>query len=250
MARSRFGGTVAGAMDEHLKQLLALARQHFEQNEYDKAEYLLRQVVEQNDRFADVYNMLGVIAHSNGDFERAQKNFERAVELSPSYTEARLNLMVVCNDLGRYDQARGLYAALRDTGSGHAPDNFAMGRIANMHAEIAQAYSDIGMPSEATRELEKAVALRPAFLDLRTKLAVVYRDAGDLSRAKEHLRIARETDANFVQARLAFASILLQEGQLALAKAELEEVLRIQPNHKIAQMYLRTTKIAEGSAHS
>lgn len=234
-------------MDEHLKQLLALARQHFEQNEYDKAEYLLRQVVEQNDRFADVYNMLGVIAHSNGDFERAQKHFERAVELSPSYTEARLNLMVVYNDLGRYDAARGLYAALRDTGAGHAPDTFAMGRIANMHAEIAQAYSDIGRVGDATRELELAVALRPTFLDLRTKLAVLYRDSGDLNRAKEHLRIAKETDPKFVQARVAFASILLQEGQAAQARRELEEVLQISPNHKIAQMYLRTTKIAEAS---
>ncbi|HEY2405516.1 MAG TPA: tetratricopeptide repeat protein, partial [Polyangiaceae bacterium] len=93
-------------MDDHLKQLLLLGREHYQKRELDKAEYLLRQVVAATDRFADVFDMLGVIAHSHGDFTQAVQYFEKAVELNPNYTEAQLNLMVTYNDLGKYDAAR------------------------------------------------------------------------------------------------------------------------------------------------
>ena len=100
-------------MDDHLKQLLLLGREHYQKREFDKAEYMLKQVVQQTDRFADVFDMLGVIAHAQGDFEQAELNFEKAVGLNPNYTEAQLNLMVTYNDLGKYDSAREVYARIR-----------------------------------------------------------------------------------------------------------------------------------------
>ena len=133
-------------MDDHLKQLLLLGREHYQKREYDKAEYLLRQVVAKTDRYADVFDMLGVIAHSRGDFALAERYFEKAVGLNPNYTEAQLNLMVTYNDLGKYDAARQIYALIRNRGAGGAAqaDPFAKGKIANMHAQTAQAYQDAG----------------------------------------------------------------------------------------------------------
>src|SRR5215208_1958044 len=138
-------------MDDHLKQLLLLGREHYQKREYDKAEYLLRQVVAATDRFADVFDMLGVIAHSRGDFALAERQFEKAVALNSNYTEAQLNLMVTYNDLGKYDKAREVYAQIRHRGQGGAvlSDPFAKCKIANMHAEVSQAYQDAGMMPEA-----------------------------------------------------------------------------------------------------
>ena len=59
------------AMDEHLKQLLSLGREHYQVRDFERAESVLRQVVAETDRFADVHDMLGVIAHSRGNFEAA-----------------------------------------------------------------------------------------------------------------------------------------------------------------------------------
>ena len=230
-------------MDDHLKQLLLLGREHYQKREYDKAEYLLKQVVGQTDRFADVFDMLGVMAHSRGDFAQAERHFEKAVRLNPNYTEAQLNLMVTYNDLGKYDSAREIYARIRSRGApGGKGDPFAKGKIANMHAELSQAYQDAGMLAEAIAELERAVQLCPQFSDLRTRLAILYRDAGQATRAREQLELAREANPGYAQARVLLGVMMLSGGELEAAEAEFETVLAQDPDNKGAQMYLKLVK--------
>jgi tetratricopeptide (TPR) repeat protein len=228
-------------MDDHLKQLLLIGREHYQKREFDRAEYLLKQVVQQTDRFADVFDMLGVIAHAHGDFAQAEQYFEKAVSLNPNYTEAQLNLMVTYNDLGKYDAAREIYARIRGRAAGGdgPADPFAMGKIANMHAEISQAYHDAGMPAEAVTELERGVALCPTFADLRTRLAMLYRDMGQKERAREQLEIAKQHNPNYVQARVLLGVALLSGGELGAAISEFEAVLERDSEHKSAQMYLK-----------
>jgi len=230
-------------MDDHLKQLLLLGREHYQKREYDKAEYLLKQVVGQTDRFADVFDMLGVIAHSRGDFSQAERHFERAVTLNPNYTEAQLNLMVTYNDLGKYDSAREVYAVIRSRGAaGGNGDPFAKGKIANMHAELSQAYQDAGMTAEAVAELERGVALCPHFADLRTRLAVLYRDTGQRDRVREQLELARASNPGYAQARVLLGVTLLSAGELEAAEAEFATVLAQDPDNKSAQMYQKLVR--------
>jgi tetratricopeptide (TPR) repeat protein len=232
-------------MDDHLKQLLLLGREHYQKREFDKAEYLLKQVIAETERFADVYDMLGVIAHSRGDFAHAEQHFEKAVGLNPNYTEAQLNLMVTYNDLGKYDSAREIYAKIRSRGAeGGQGDPFAKGKIANMHADVSQAYQDAGMISQAIGELEKAVNLCPHFADLRTRLALLYRDTGQSQRAREQLELAKSSNPNYSQARVLLGVVLLSSGEVELAKQEFEAVLGVDADNKSAQMYL---KIAHAS---
>src|SRR6185295_18948651 len=134
-------------MNERVKQLLVLGREHYGKREFEKAEQMLRMVLEEEDRYADVHDMLGVIAHSRGNFLVAERHFERALEINPSYTEAALNLAVTYNDRGKYEKAREVYGRIKvgPTGTANGLDPFARGKIANMHADIAQAYHDAGL---------------------------------------------------------------------------------------------------------
>ncbi|HWO10743.1 MAG TPA: tetratricopeptide repeat protein [Polyangiaceae bacterium] len=230
-------------MDDHIKQLLLLGREHFSKREYDKAEPLLRQVAKQTDRFADVFDMLGVIAHSKGDFVLARDWFERALVLNPNYTEAQLNLMVTLNDLGDYAGASKLYGQLkRRGGQREVADTFVKGRIANMHAEISQAYSDVGMQVEAIHELEKAVALCPHFPDLRTRLGVQYRDSGDRIRALEQFEKAKAENPEYLQARLMLGVLHLSGGDQEAAEREFAAVLERDPGNTSARMYRRVAR--------
>jgi Tfp pilus assembly protein PilF len=230
-------------MDDHIKQLLLLGREHYAKREYEKADPLLRQVAKNTDRFADVFDMLGVIAHNSGDFTLARDWFERALVLNPNYTEAQLNLMVTLNDLGDYTEARKLYGQLRTRGGQReAADAFVKGRIANMHAEISQAYSDVGMQVESIHELEKAVALCPGFPDLRTRLGVQYRDAGDRARALEQFEKAKLENPEYLQARLMLGVLHLSSGDHESAEREFEAVLELDPGNTSARMYRRITR--------
>lgn len=230
-------------MDEHFRQLLVLGREHYAKGEFDQAAHLLKQVIEQSDRFADVFDMLGVMAHGAGDLPKARAFFEKAVSINPNYTEAQLNLMVTLNDLGDYDAARRVYSSIRGRANAtDAPDAFARGKIANMHAELAQAYVDLGLPAEATAELEKAVRLCPTFADLHTRLATLYRDAGQVALAREHLVAARAANPRYLPARVLLAVLDLSAGNAQAAIAELEGVLAEEPTNKSAQMYLRIAR--------
>lgn len=232
-------------MDERTKQLLSLGREHYEKREFDKAEHYLKQVLDRGDKgFADVYNMLGVIHHDRGRFDEAQASFEEALQINPNYTEAALNLAVTYNDLGRYDEAKRIYTAALSRGEGTPGqlDPFVKGKIANLHAEVAQAYVDAGMPQDAMHELRKAILLCPTFADLRLKLSNLYRQAGDLDAAKFELDEAIAARPRYLPAHVALGVTLLSLGDSKGAIAAWEKALEIDPDHKAAQMYLRMAK--------
>ncbi|MGE0789049.1 MAG: tetratricopeptide repeat protein [Sandaracinaceae bacterium] len=233
-------------MDERTKQLLSLGREHYDKREFDKAEHYLRQVLERGeDGFADVYNMMGVIHHDRGRFEEAQGCFEESLKINPNYTEAALNLAVTYNDLGRYDEAKKIYKAALTRGE-ESPgqlDPFVKGKIANLHAEVAQAYTDAGMLTEAMHELRKAVLLCPTFADLRLRLANLYRQQGDQDAARFELEEAVAAKPQYVPAHVALGVVLLALNDKDAALARWRDALKIDPGNKAAAMYMR---MAEG----
>jgi tetratricopeptide (TPR) repeat protein len=228
-------------MEEHTKQLLMLGREHYQKREFEKAEQMLRQVLENDDRLADVHDMLGVICHSRGNFTQAEHHFERALALNPNYTEAALNLAVTYNDRGKYEAAREVYARIRGApgGSLQGLDPFARGKIANMHAEVGQAYADAGLPKEAIAEYEKAVSLCPQFADLRTKLGMLLREINDLPKARHQYEAAIEARPGYVPARIQLGITLLSLGEADKAREHWTKVLEIEPDNARAKMYLK-----------
>ena len=237
-------------MDERTKQTLVLGREHYEKREFEKAEQMLRMVLEEEDRYADVHDMLGVIAHSRGNFIAAEKHFERAIAINPAYTEAALNLAVTYNDRGKYEKAREVYAQIQSApaGSKSGLDPFARGKIANMHADVGQAYADAGLPSEAIVEYEKAVELCPHFADLRVKLGSILREIGDTSRAREQYEAAIATRPNYVPARIQLGVTLLSLGDADGAAEQWNKVIEIEPENSRAKMYLRMLSLQKMKA--
>jgi tetratricopeptide (TPR) repeat protein len=228
-------------MDERLKQLLLLGREHYAKREFDKAESLLRDVLHHADRFADVHDMLGVIAHHRNDFVLAERHFERALALNPHYTEAALNLAVTYNDRGKYEAAREVYARIKQR-KGTAVeglDPFARGKIANMHADLGQAYADAGLAREAITEYEKAVALCPDFADLRTKLGTLLRQIHEDDYARTQYEAAILSRPTFVPARILLGVTLFAMGDLDRAEEEWKKALEIDRDSMSAKMYLR-----------
>src|SRR5712691_3816889 len=109
-------------MGDRIAQLIALGREHYNAGELARAEPFLAEAAGARPSFPDIYNMLGVIYHSQGRFQDAEEAFENALRLNPRYTEAALNLSVTYNDRGKYDRAREVYskAVSASVGQPHA----------------------------------------------------------------------------------------------------------------------------------
>jgi tetratricopeptide (TPR) repeat protein len=234
-------------MDDSTKQQLLVGRERFARGEYDGAEAALREVIGKEDRFADVHDMLGIIAHTRSNYVAAEHHFERALALNPHYTEAALNLAVTYNDRGKYEAAREVYQKLRQQPA-HASldiEPFARGKIANMHAALGEAYLDVGHVIEAVAEYEKAVALCPDFVDLHTRLGAILRDHGDLARSRTHLEEAIRARPGYVPAHLHLGATLLALGDRAGAESHWKQVLVLEPENSRARMYMRTLEATE-----
>ncbi len=231
-------------MDDRLKRLITLGREHYTAREYDKAEKYLAQVVEEHPGFADVYNMLGVIYHDAGRFMLAEETFEKALAINPHYTEAALNLSVTYNDLGKYAQAREIYsrALARSRSQPGSLDPFVRGKIANMHADLGAAYAGVGLHAEAVREYQRALELCPGFVDLRTRLANVYRELGDHAQALREFDTITRENAKYVPARVSRGLTLFALGRKDDAVAEWESVLATDPGNKPVAAYLQMVR--------
>jgi tetratricopeptide (TPR) repeat protein len=228
-------------MDDRVREQIALGRDHYERGEYEKAERLLSEVVRSVRAYADVHNMLGVIYHDQGRFAQAQEAFEEALRINPNYTEAALNLAVTYNDLGKYHEAREVYtrAMTRSRGEPRMLDPFAKGKIANMHADVGDAYAGVGLFDEAVREYERALALCPSFVDLRTKLALALRDLGRAPDALRELREVKQANPSFLPGRIHLGVTYYSLGRIDEATAEWHEVLALDPQNRSAKMYLQ-----------
>jgi len=242
-------------MDDSVRELVALGKEHFQRGDWSLAAGHLEQVVARGANFADVHQMLGVCYHQLGEFDPAQRAFERALEINPAYVEASLNLAILCNDLGQYEKAQKVYAnALERARNGSHPgagdeplDGYTRGKIANLHAGVGDAYLAARRPADAAAEYRRALELSPGFVDVRMKLAAALREIGDASAAAAELRRAVQDAPAYVPARVALGLACSADGKLDDAIAHWKEVLRMDPRHRTAQIYL---KMAEAQVAS
>lgn len=212
----------------------------FEEEKYDSALYYLEKVADEKGAFADVYNMLGLIYHYKGLNGDAVSSFMRAIELNPNYTEAYLNLSVVYNETGEFSKAEAAYQRAKESRKDSATylDPYVKGRLANMHSSLGTIYKDLGFYAEAADEYRKALALRPEFIDIKTKLGAVYRDMKDFNNSLKELNEAVALNENYTHPRVQLGLTFYTMGDTERAKAEWLKALEKNPEDKMANMYL------------
>jgi len=219
------------------------AKFFFHSHKFNKAEELFKKVILKRKEFADIHNYLGLIAHEEGRYGEAIKHFKNALKINSNYTEAMLNLSILYNDVGEYENAKKLVLKSRKEAkaSKRAMDPFIRSKLANKHAEVADWYHGIGAFREAIGEYKRALDLEDSYADIRTKMAVCMREKGDLKGAMNELKKAVKANNKYADAHIQLGVTYYAMGKKADARKTWQSASKKFPPNKSIKMYLKFT---------
>jgi tetratricopeptide (TPR) repeat protein len=227
-------------MAAQTERVLVRARERFAVQDYYGTVHLLEEIVAGGRAFADVHHLLGVSLSLLGQRERALTEFSRALELNPRYLEALIHQGLVLYEIGRdaeaEDSFRRASASLSPSSNG-LPAPIAA-RLANQHAELAEAYAEAGSLDRAVEQYQRALELGPGFVDLRYRMARVLLESGRSLEAREALEEVLRTRPNFVDASAALGLAHYLSGDALGARDIWKGCLKRRPENARVEAYL------------
>jgi tetratricopeptide (TPR) repeat protein len=168
-------------------------------------------------------------------------SLREALRLNPSYVEALLALASLHERRGDYDGSRQLTERAGTVGrsASGAVDPTTRAKLANLQAELADAYREAGELRDAIDGYRRSLARCPHFHDVRFRLAVTLRDSGRPDAALAEFKRVIDANPDFLEAQVQYGVTLYSLGRAREAVARWEAVLQRDPGHKDARMYLR-----------
>lgn len=209
-------------------------------NRFDEAykEFATVQNIDSSNTFA--LKWMGILEFRKGNIDKAFEIFTRITKIDPSNADAYYLLGTVYNFRHNSKKAILYLKKARDVDSDEAAT----------HYRLAQAFHSLGMLSNAQLEYQKAVELRPSFLDAIDKIGWIYYNQGDIPKAIGQFQEILKIDKNNVSAALNLAKIYndlalkeFQANNIEKAGDYWKKTLRINPGNKAARYYLKKVAI-------
>lgn len=230
----------------HIFHLMEKGKNAFESGKYKEAKKYFEEFIKHNKNFADVYCKLGYIYFIEDEYHKAIDLFKKAVEINPSYTEALINLATSLQYIGKEDEAIKYMNQLKSVAylEGIA-DKHCLGKISNMHMEIADAYVSLFLYKNAIDEYEKALELNPGFPDIRLKYAIALRESGDFEKAVNVLENLTREMKSFVDAYVQLGITYYKIGYIGFAISAWKKGLELNKNNKLLNTFLYLVEAAK-----
>jgi tetratricopeptide (TPR) repeat protein len=227
-------------MATQTEHVLTRARDRFAVQDYYGTIHLLEEIVAGGRAFADVHHLLGVSLSLLGQRERSLQEFRRALELNPRYLEALIHQGLVLYEMGRDGEAEDSFrraSASVTPPSDGLPAPIAA-RLANQHAELAEAYAEAGSLGKAVEQYQRALELGPGFVDLRYRMARLLLESGRSLEAREALEEVLRLRPNFVDAAAALGLAHYLSGDALGARDIWKGCLAKRPENARVEAYL------------
>jgi len=229
------------AMTPTERRAYARGREHFERGNADEGIAQLSELLRTRTDFADVHYMLGVLLERKNDTAAAARSLREALRINPGYAEAMLALANVYELAGDFDRSREIAERARKVAQPSAGvlDATTRGKLANLQAQLGDAYSEAGDLREAVEAYRKALDNCPTFHDIRFRLGVALREAGQPARALAEFSRVLRANPNVTEAAVQRGLTLYTLGRADEAVVEWKAVLAQHPDREDAAMYLR-----------
>ena len=257
------GGEVAG--------LSRMAWHHFRRGHLQRASEVCERLLGER-QCADALLLLGMIAQRQRDFETAVERYRQFLDINPNHAQARGNLGLALNRLGRADLAVAhLEKSIALAGDGvavHAQLGDAYARLQRWE-DAARAYQrvlamqpDHGATlaklgnvllaaqhwTNAIQRCEQALALRPRNARLHRRLGAALHGIGQTQRAAERFQQALRLRPDYGAARIDLALALRQLGRTQDALMHLRKAIDLRPDDIDAHINLALTLRQQGRA--
>jgi tetratricopeptide (TPR) repeat protein len=213
------------------------ARQHFENQEWEKAKIAATKALEVNPRLADAEVMLGLIATVQTQFSSAEQHFLRAVSLQPQNDHVQGYLASTYLQQKRYAEATHTFKKVLRLNPRNQAANYNLGLI----ALIAE------KPEEALTYFQQVEHANPADIPALTGILecqLLLKHTGESHQLTTKLEgLLQPQDPRLFQ----IATMLALHQQYDSAVAILERVRQVYPqsydvNYNLALAYLRSEK--------
>ncbi len=205
------------AKEEEWRYLYDLGMSSFYAKNYSEAiAYLYRasRVAPQEPR---IWNALGIAYMEVGEHKKAEEAFKRALKSDPSFTEARMNLGILYGNIKDYDRAvRFLEEAVSD-------ETFDKKHLAFYH--LAKVYKEMGDKEAYIKNLKKATAYNPLFLEAQLELGSAYMDDEEYEEAERLYMSLLANNFKDPEIYLSLARVYYETGRFDKAKEMVRTVL-------------------------
>lgn len=231
---------------QQARQVVAEGVSAWERDDFEIALDRFQGVLKEFPHFADVQNKAGLCLAMLGRLEESLGYFDHALEYNSSYAEAHLNRGIVLKDLGRHDEAQAAFdrAGELDTRDSPVFPSEVGNRLAVTHAQLGDLYLVANHPMEAIEHYRDALAIRPRFMDIRSKFAETLIELGELDQAKEELELILESRPSFVGARVRLGVVYHRLGEDVDAVTQWRRCLEDDPRDMRARAYLASVEVS------
>lgn len=186
--------------------------------------------------YADITHELGLVLIDLGEINRAERQFEAAINANPRHIPSYLMLARLERLAGNDRAAARRYAAALDAG---ASDPAVLEQIGAMLLELREYET-------AVSAYERAIARQPGSATLRYGAARAYLGVGRLDAADESARRALERQPIYPEALALLGDIALQRGNLSEAGQQYRAALQQNPALAAAHIGLGRVAAAGG----
>ncbi len=184
-----------------------------------------------------VWNALGLTYMEVKEYEKAEKAFKKALEVSPSFTEAKMNLGIL------KIASKNLKEASDYLNQALADESFDKKHIAYFY--LAKIHKELGNTRDYLRNLEKATAYNPMFIEAQMELGNAYIELKEYDKAEKLYNSLLSNNISLPEVYLNLSRIYYEKGQFENAKAMIKLVLenKMTTNIQRSQAYDLLSKI-------
>ena len=188
----------------------------------------LQQALKLRPEYAEAWNNLGMVSAEQGNESEAIEDFQKCLQFRPTYITALINYGNLLRRKGDFDGARKLLLRALEVNPDDPDATYSLGMLYARQNELQQ----------ASEYLEKAVRLRPDNADALNNLGVLLVRMQKYPAAKEKFELCIAVAPAFDQGYLNLARLYLLENEKEKAREVLKTLLRLHPEHKLAQQTL------------